>query len=124
MPLNAVVLIDYLRDDKPAKVATEITEQDRNEVGGHELNPLLKGAVLNNLPAKYRNQYQGVLIATVARNSAAWQLGLRSGDLITAVDKREIATLKQMVEQMLNASKTPLLNIYRNGRNYLLPLEE
>lgn len=124
LPLNSTVLINYLRDDKPAKTATEITEKDRNEVGGHELNPLLKGAVLSNLPAKYRNQYQGVLIATVVRNSSAWQLGLRSGDLITAVEKREIATLKQLAEQMLGGSKNPLLNIYRNGRNYLLPLEK
>lgn len=124
LPLNVAVLIDYLRDDKPAKTATEITEQDRNEIGGHELHDLLKGTVLSNLPAKYRNQFQGVLISAVARGSTAWQLGLRSGDLITAVDKREIGTLKQLAEQMLGGSKKPLLNIYRNGRNYLLPLEK
>ncbi|KAA3640353.1 MAG: DegQ family serine endoprotease [Proteobacteria bacterium] len=123
LPLNSAVLIDYLRDNQSLKTATEITESDRNELGGHELHPLLKGTTLRNLPFKYRQQYQGVLVDKVVRGSAAWQMGLRAGDLISAVNKQDIATLKQMTETMHNNKNAPLLNIYRNGRNYLLVLE-
>lgn len=122
LPLNTAVLIDYLRDNKTLKTATEITDNDRNELSGHELHPLLKGTTLRNLPMKYRQQYQGVLVDTVSRDTSAWELGLRAGDLITAVDKQDIATLKQMTVRM-NNNPSPLLNIYRNGRNYLLVLE-
>lgn len=124
LPLNSAVLIDYLRDNKARKTATEITENDRNELGGHELHPLLKGTTLRNLPAKYRQRYQGVLVDEVVRGSSAWELGLRAGDLITAVNKKDISTLKQMTVKMQNQNKSPLLNIYRNGRNYLLALED
>lgn len=123
LPLNSAVLIDYLRDNKARKTATEITEIDRNELGGHELHPLLKGTTLRNLPVKYRQRYQGVLVDEVMRGSTAWELGLRAGDLITAVDKQDIATLKQMTVKMNTSDDSPLLNIYRNGRNYLLVLE-
>lgn len=122
--LNSAVLIDYLRDNQSMKTATEITENDRNELGGHELHPLLKGTTLRNVPVKYRQRYQGVLVEEVIRGSTAWELGLRSGDLITAVDKQDIGTLKQMVEKMNKSSDSPLLNIYRNGRNYILVLDE
>jgi len=122
--LNSAVLIDYLRDNQSMKTATEITENDRNELGGHELHPLLKGTTLRNVPVKYRQRYQGVLVEEVIRGSTAWELGLRSGDLITAVDKQDIGTLKQMVVEMNKSSDSPLLNIYRNGRNYILVLDE
>jgi S1-C subfamily serine protease len=124
LPLNSAVMIDYLRDKQSLKTATEITENDRNELGGHELHPLLNGATLRNLPAKYRQQYQGVLVDEVKRGSSAWRLGVRAGDLITAVDKQEIATLKQMTVKIHKSKQSPLLNIYRNGRNYMLVLEE
>jgi len=124
LPLNSAVLIDYLRDSQDFKTATEITENDRNELGGHELHSLLKGTTLRNLPPKYRQRYQGVLVDDVVRGSTAWELGLRAGDLITAVDKQDIATLKQMTVKMHKSKQSPLLNVYRNGRNYLLVLEE
>lgn len=124
LPLNSAVLIDYLRDNQALKTATEITDNDRNELGGHELHPLLEGTTLRNLPPKYRQQYQGVLVDEVIRGSSAWSLGLRAGDLITAVNKQDIATLKQLTVKMRKSQNIPLLNIYRNGRNYLLVLEE
>ena len=122
--LNSQVAIDYLRNDQTKQASTLITEADRNEINGKELHGLLKGTVLRNLPAKNKDRFQGVLLEEVERNSQAWQLGLRAGDLITSVNKAEINSLKQLTQGVERSSKTPLLNIYRNGRNYLLLLEE
>jgi serine protease DegQ len=122
--LNSQVVIDYLRNDQVKQTKTLITEADRNEINGKELHGLLKGTVLRNLPAKYKDRFQGVLLEEVERNSQAWKLGLRAGDLITSVNKVEINSLKQLTQGVERSSKTPLLNIYRNGRNYLLLLEE
>ncbi|MCX7554359.1 Do family serine endopeptidase [Marinicella sp. S1101] len=121
--LDSQVKIDYLRDDAAKQVMTLITEADRNELKGQELHPLLKGTLLSNLPLQYRDRFQGVLIEEIERGSSAWELGLRAGDLVTSVNKREINSLKQMTQNIDASKKTPLLNIYRNGRNYLLLLE-
>ncbi|MCB1582035.1 MAG: Do family serine endopeptidase [Xanthomonadales bacterium] len=123
LELNTQVVIDYLRNDQAKIVRTLITEADRNELKGDELHELLKGSLLINLPAKYRDRFQGVLIEEVQRNSTAWELGLRAGDLITAVNKAEISSLKQLAQNIKTTKKAPMLTIYRNGRNYLLPLE-
>lgn len=124
LELNTQVVIDYLRNDKAKVVRTLITEADRNELSGDELHALLKGTLLINLPAKYRDRYQGVLIEEIERGSVSWDLGLRAGDLITAVNRDEISSLKQLTQGIKSASKAPMLTIYRNGRNYLLPLEK
>lgn len=122
--LNSQVAIEYLRNERENKVITLITEADRNEINGKELHALLKGTLLTNLPVQYRDRFQGVLLEEVERRSHAWKLGLRAGDLITSVNKVEINSLKQLTQRIEKSRKTPLLNIYRNGRNYLLLLEE
>lgn len=122
--LDSQVTIDYLRNDKQKQVLTLITEADRNEIKGSELHALLKGTLLINLPVQYKDRFQGVLIEEIERGSDAWKLGLRAGDLITSVNKAEINSLKQMTQSIERSRKAPLLNIYRNGRNYLLLLEE
>jgi len=122
--LDSEVTIDYLRNNKERRVLTLITEADRNEINGQELHLLLKGTLLTNLPIKYKDRFQGVLIEEIERGSKAWKLGLRAGDLITSVNKADINSLKQLTQGLERSRKTPLLNIYRNGRNYLLLLEE
>jgi serine protease DegQ len=122
--LDSQVTIDYLRNEQQNQVLTLITEADRNEVHGKELHQLLKGTLLTNLPIQYKDRFQGVLIEEIERGSDAWQLGLRAGDLITAVNKAEINSLKQLTQGIERSRKTPLLNIYRNGRNYLLLLDD
>ncbi|TDR23522.1 Do family serine endopeptidase [Marinicella litoralis] len=122
--LDSHVIIDYMRNDKQRQVQTLITEADRNEMKGKELHPLLKGVLLSNLPVQYKDRFQGVLIEEIERGSKPWKLGLRAGDLITSVNKTEINSLKQLTQNVERSRKTPLLNIYRNGRNYLLLLEE
>ncbi len=122
--LDSQVAIDYLRNDKQRQTKTLITEADRNEIKGQELHPLLKGVLLSNLPVQYRERFQGVLIEEIERGSTPWKLGLRAGDLITSVNKSDINSLKQLTQGVSRSNKAPLLNIYRNGRNYLLLLED
>lgn len=124
LELNTNTHIEYVRNGTSRSVITRITQADRNEIDGRELHKLLSGSILINLPAKYRDNYSGVLINEIKRGSSAWNLGLRTGDLITSVDKKSTANLKQLKDKMKNTSKTTVLSIYRNGRNYLLLLEE
>ncbi len=123
LELNKKFDIEYLRAEQTHVVSGIITEADRNELQGEELHRALDGAVLINLPAKYRRNFSGVLISEVKRGSQAWDLGLRAGDLITAVDKQAVNGLKALRAELPERRGEPVLNIYRNGRNYLLMLE-
>ena len=93
--------------DRAKEVMTLITEADRNELKGKELHPILKGTLLSNLPVQYRDRFQGVLIEELERGSVAWEKGLRAGDLVTSVNKREISSLKQMTQSIESSKKTP-----------------
>ncbi len=121
--INTPIEIVFIRNEKQKRTQTVINRFDRKEFDGSDLHSLLAGAHFINLPARLKNNYQGVLIDEIKRGSQAWQQGLRSGDLITSANKQEITNLKQLKIILDGSKKKPLLNVYRNYRNYLLVLE-
>ncbi len=121
--LNTPIDINYIRNEIPKHSRTKIHAFDRKEFDGDELHQLLSGAHFINLPARLKSKYQGVLIDEIKRGSPAWAQGLRSGDLITTANKKEITNLKQLKIVLDKSRKSPILNVYRNYRNYILVLE-
>jgi S1-C subfamily serine protease len=121
--LNTNIDISYIRNDKNQETRTEINNYDRKEFKGKELHKKLAGAHFINLDARLKDLYQGVLIDEIKRGSIAWSQGLRSGDLVTSVNKKEVFNLKQLKIVLDQSDKEPVLNIYRNYRNYLLVLD-
>lgn len=121
--LNSDISIEYLRNDKRRKVSTTIEQYDRDEIDGAELHEQLSGAHFINLPPRLKDSYQGVLIDEIKPRSTAWKHGLRAGDLVTTINKKDVNSLKQLKIILDNSKKAPVLNIYRNYRNYLLVLE-
>lgn len=121
--LNTSIDIKYLRNEKQKLTRTKINNFDRKEMDGVELHKKLTGAHFINLPSRLKDNYQGVLIDEIVRNSKAWKLGLRSGDLITSINKNEVSNLKALKILLDKSKKSAVLNIYRNYRNYLLVLE-
>jgi Do/DeqQ family serine protease len=121
--LNTLIDINYIRNEQAKHSKTRIHAFDRKEFDGEELHQLLSGAHFINLPARLKSKYRGVLIDEIKRGSHAWNQGLRSGDLITTANKKEITSLKQLKIALDKSQKSPVLNIYRNYRNYILVLE-
>lgn len=121
--LNTNIDVSYIRNDKHRQTQTKINNFDRKEFKGKELHKKLTGAHFINLNARLKDRYQGVLIDEIERGSLAWNQGLRSGDLVTSVNKKDIFNLKQLKTVLDQSDKTQVLNIYRNYRNYLLVLD-
>ena len=121
--LNTRIKINYIRDEDKDQTTASITTFDRKEFDGDELHSGLEGAHFVNLPSRLKDTYQGVLIDEIQRGSPAWNQGLRSGDLVTSINKKSVNNLKQMKNILDNSKKSPVLNIYRNYRNYILVLE-
>ncbi len=121
--LNTSIAISFIRNEKRKHTKTVINNYDRKEFAGTELHKLLAGAHFINLPSHLKSHYQGVLIDEIERGSSAWNQGLRSGDLITNANKKEIINLKQLKIILDKSRKSPVLTVYRNYRNYILVLE-
>ena len=121
--LNTRIKINYIRDEDEDQTTASITTFDRKEFDGDELHSGLEGAHFVNLPSRLKDTYQGVLIDEIQRGSPAWNQGLRSGDLVTSINKKSVNNLKQVKNILDNSKQSPVLNIYRNYRNYILVLE-
>ncbi len=114
------VEVGIIRDGKPRKVTATISEAadsaqagtGSGSNGNNGLHPGLKGAQLAN------SNGEGVLIASVAENSNAAQNGLQRNDLIVAVGRMRVTSVKELQEATkgLNAFT---MTIQRNNRTLI-----
>jgi len=120
---GATVTLEILRDGKKRTIKAKLGEQARTaQLDAQEIHPGLQGAEFETLdPATpdYEGQ-SGVLITSVAPGSPAAQRGLRTGDLITGVNREKVSNLADLQEHAQGRSL--LLNIRRGNANLLLPI--
>ena len=60
----------------------------------------------------------GIRVVEVTQESAAWQVGLRSGDIILTVDRQKVFSLKDLV-QIVNGRTSELLLLIQRGESAL-----
>jgi serine protease Do/serine protease DegQ len=111
------VEIGLLRDGKPLKVTALVAEHSESEaVNAVDVNRGLEGADLADAP-----EAAGVLVRAVQDGSPAAQAGLRAGDIIVAVGRTPVATLKAFRDVAKGASFL-LLNVKRGNALVLIPV--
>ncbi len=111
-----------LRDGKRHAVTVEVKAPQSVNVDGGAVHPQLAGAKLRDID-EYSNLYgrvSGILVAEVVERTPAWEAGLRSGDVISAVNRRAVASLEQL-SALAGRSGNLLLQIQRgSGAQFLL----
>ena len=111
------VEIGLLRDGKPLKVAALVAEHSESEaVAAADVHRGLEGADLADAP-----EAAGVLVRAVQDGSPAAQAGLRANDLIVAVGRTPVATLKAFRDVAKGASFL-MLNVKRGSAVVLIPI--
>ena len=111
------VEIGLLRDGKPLKVAALVAEHSESEaVAAADVHRGLEGADLADAP-----DAAGVLVRAVQDGSPAAQAGLRANDLIVAVGRTPVATLKAFRDVAKGASFL-MLNVKRGSAVVLIPI--
>jgi serine protease Do/serine protease DegQ len=111
------VEIGLLRDGKPLKVTALVAEHSESEaVNAVDVNRGLEGADLADAP-----DAAGVLVRAVQDGSPAAQAGLHAGDLIVAVGRTAVPTLKAFRDVAKGASFL-LLNVKRGNAVVLIPV--
>jgi serine protease Do/serine protease DegQ len=111
------VEIGLLRDGKPLKVSALVAEHSESEaVNAADVHRGLEGADLADAP-----DTGGVLVRAVQEGSPAAQAGLRANDLIVAVGRTPVASLKAFREVAKGANFL-MLNVKRGNAVLLIPL--
>lgn len=121
LAVGATVEVTYLRNGEAATATVTIAEDLDARISGRRLDERLDGVVLVRIPD--RSLAQGALIEEVRRGSAAWDVGLRAGDVIVAVNRHGVRTLGELRGRFPVATDRELsLEIRRRGVAYLVLL--
>ncbi len=122
LSVSSSVRVEYLRDGHERSASVRIEEDLDARISGHRLDERLDGVVLVRIPD--RSRAQGVLVEEVRRNSSAWQAGLRSGDVVVAINRQLVRNLGELRQQFpLSENREMVLEIRRRGAGYLVTLE-
>ena len=98
------------RPDKAAAVSLQ----------GQDLHRSLAGAMFSELPNKSRQS--GVVVSEIDRNSNAWAVGLRAGDIIVSVNRREVASIEDFA-RIVARTDALLIEFTRGDSAYYLTIE-
>jgi S1-C subfamily serine protease len=94
------------------------------EVDGATIDARLTGATFTDLPERYRQQgLRGVIVSKVAKGSRAARNELDGGDLVLAINRRQVADINDFRAQLSPAPKTLVLLLQRGGARGELPMQ-
>jgi Do/DeqQ family serine protease len=112
--------LDILRDGKPRQLTA--TRSAPQKIEAAQLSELLGGATLGDFDAGDPQQGHGIIIKRVEQGSPAARAGLRPGDIISSVNRREVRDIDSFQKAFSAASGELLLNIRRGNRAFFLML--
>jgi serine protease Do/serine protease DegQ len=120
LEIGASVQLDILRDGRPLTLKAKVGEYVPDKAEGDDLNPRLAGAIFEDIgpSSPLAGKVQGVRVARVESGSPAAQAGLRSNDVITAINRQRVSSTDEL-RKIAVGSNALLINLLR-GRGELL----
>jgi serine protease Do/serine protease DegQ len=121
-PVNEALTVEFVRDRATRKLT--MTTEALRQLDGAKLDRRLQGVIFEELPLKLRSErIRGVLISDLEPGSLLARRGLRPGDVITGVNRREVRTLGEFEAEISANSGTFFLQIRRNGGDYVARID-
>jgi S1-C subfamily serine protease len=117
MPIGSELRMDLLRGEQPLQVRLVIGDPLAGMMHGEHIHGYLQGALLGEVPDPDQPA-RGVVVRVgrVEPDSNAWRLGLRRGDLIRGLNRREVTDVATLAALLQAADRGMILHIDRNGR--------
>lgn len=108
--------IEFVRDGRLRKVDFKIRDDNLEKMPGERIDRRMRGTELQNFRSDESAMGSGVLVTQVDSASAAWQFGLRPGDIVVAANRRAVRNLADLREGARASSQQLLLRVYRAGQ--------
>ncbi len=122
-PVGKQVEFEMLRDGAEMTLRAEIAANENADIARGVVNPRLQGVTLGDIAENHPRygRFEGVVVVEIQRRTRAWSAGLRKGDVITSVNRVDVADLPSFLK-LVNRSKGPLLlRVMRgNGAAFLV----
>lgn len=123
LPVEKPIEIRALREGRELVLSAVLKPQPR-ELAGEKLDPRLAGASFVELPEQLRRRgVTGVRVGEVQPGSRAAANGLRPGDVISALNRREIENLPGLQQMLTSPPQQLVLTLLRASGAYLALME-
>lgn len=123
LPIGETVTLGVQREGKSRQLRATL-EARRTELVGATLDARLEGARFALVSERERRQgVAGVRISAIKEGSRAARNGLREGDLITAVNRRDVSDIASLERHFAQQPEQLLLTLVRGGRAYFAVME-
>lgn len=121
---GATIAVGLLRDGKKLLLQTELKPAPVRIIQGGTLDPRLAGVQLSDIGDSLREQgVGGVSVTRIAESSRAYANGLRSGDAIVAVNRRDLQGSTDFTRMVAAHPRQLLLTLLRGEDLYYLLLQ-
>jgi serine protease DegQ len=120
------VELEVIRDGERERITATVGETTSAALpAGGQTIERLDGAEFANLGRDHPRfgQLEGVVVTRVAPNSAAARNGLREGDIITAVNRESISTVRELAQAIEDATGAIALNIVRDDTRLFIVIQ-
>jgi serine protease DegQ len=120
---GAAVAVGVLREGRTLTVNTALKPPVLRTVEGETLDPRLAGVRFSEVEERLARQgLGGVAVARVAQGSRAYRAGLRSGDLIVAVNRRDLGGIGDFTRLASSQPRQLMLTLLRGNEAFYLLL--
>jgi serine protease DegQ len=122
VPVGEALELEYIREARLQGATLMV--QEPLVISGEDIDRRFAGATLTELPARLRNgRISGVFIDQLQQRSLLSYEGLRSGDIISGVNREKIKNLSELKKAIANLKGTLVLQIHRNGESYFARID-
>jgi len=122
LPIGQKLEVEYLRNGKLRD--TRLVVQAIPVVSGGDLDYRLKGASFADLAARHSQaNLTGVLLDDLEPDSRLARQGLQPGDVITGANRQQVRNLNDLRSVIANTRGPMLLQVWRDGRSYIVRVD-
>ena len=121
---GATIRLDVVRDGKPVSVDTSLQAPVIRNIKGEQLDARLKGAQFaDQSNSASQRKVDGAAVVRVDPGSRVFASGLRTGDIVVAVNQRQIGGIDDFQQLAQRAGRQLLLTIARGQTLYYVIVE-
>ena len=121
-PVGETVRIGIVRDGRRIEKEAVIGRLAPVSVAGETSSEKLEGAEIGEISREHPwfGRVGGVEVRNVESGSRAWGAGLRTGDIILAVNRQEVRSVEEFVNTVAEQGNVLALYVQRGGRRILV----